>query len=409
MNRLWKLLFSDDIRDFEGYSIGKTLKYMNDPDIISFAVGMTSPDTFPKDFVRKASQKILQDNIDRVLQYSPIPGESALIEEVIKFLKRDNVNVKEENILITSSGQHGLDLTGRLFINPGDSILIDRPTFGGALVAFQMERPNYLGVNIQKDGSDIEGFRKKIEESKRNTDHPLKFIYVVPDFQNPTGITMSLEKREALLDLSYEFNIPIVEDSPYRTLRYCGKSIPSLFSLDQKRNGENVISLFTFSKIFAPGIRIGFNIGEASIIEKMTNIKEANVLNSPKWNQDICALFLKEMNLDSYFRMAQEYYRNKLEKILEILSLHLGPIPGVTWTEPEGGLFLWITVPEYIDTMELFYEAIREDKVAFVPGEAFYAENPEKNHIRINFSYLPEDQFEEGIKRLTNCLKRHLR
>lgn len=408
MIKIWKDLFSDNIGDFEGYTIGKMLKYIKEPDIISFAPGMPSPDTFPKEMIRKASDAILRENLEGVFQYTSIPGEDSLIESVIDFLKMDDINIKKENILITNSGQHGIDITGRLFLNPGDSVLIDRPTFSGAIVAFRMERPQFIGINIEDDGSNIDGFREKIEELKKG-DNPLpKFIYVVPDFQNPAGITMKLQKREILLDLSYEYNIPIVEDSPYRALRYCGDSIPSIFSLDQKRDGMNVIGLYTFSKIFAPGVRLGFNIGHPRVVEKMINIKEANVLNSPKWNQDLCTFFLKNTNLKEYFRKNQDYYRKKLEITITSLDKYLGKFDNVSWTKPEGGFFLWITLPKKINTMEFFYKAVEEERVAFVPGEVFYGENPEKNHLRLNFSYPKEEELKEGIQRLGNCLKKHL-
>ncbi len=406
MVRDWKVLFSDNIRDFEGYTIGKMLKYLNEPDIISFAAGMPSSDTFPLELMKEASNNILENNFESVFQYSAIPGENTLIEAVIDFLKMDDIFVDKENILITSSGQHGIDITGRLFLNPGDSIIVDRPTFSGAIVAFQMQRPNFIGVDIEEDGSNISGFHEKIKKIKgMNSPFP-KFIYVVPDFQNPSGITMSLEKRESLLDLSYEYNIPIVEDSPYRVLRYYGHSIPSIFTLDQKRDGKNVIGVYTFSKIFVPGIRLGFNIGPISIIEKMTNIKEANVLNTPKWNQDLCTYFLKNTNLDKYFEKNQNYYRKKLKITMESLDEHLKELKDVSWTKPEGGFFSWITLSKEMDTMDFFYKAVKEERVAYVPGEVFYGENPEKNHIRLNFSYPKEEEIKEGIKRLGNCLKK---
>lgn len=406
--RDWKVLFSDNIRDFKGYSIGKMLKYVNEPDIISFAAGMPSSDTFPRELMKEASNNILENNLENVFQYSAIPGENVLIEAIINFLKTDNIFLNKENILITSSGQHGIDITGRLFLDPGDSIVVDRPTFGGAIVSFQMQRPNFIGVNIEEDGSNISGFRKEIE--KMNSLNVLlpKFIYVVPDFQNPSGITMSLKKRESLLDLSYEYNIPIVEDSPYRVLRYYGDSLPSIFALDQNREGENVIGVYTFSKIFVPGIRVGFNIGPEAIIEKMTNIKEANVLNTPKWNQDLCTYFLKNTNFDEYFEKNQNYYRKKLKITMESLEEHLKGLEDVSWTKPEGGFFSWITLREEMDTMKFFYKAVKEERVAFVPGEAFYGENPEKNHIRLNFSYPKEEEIKEGIKRLGNCLKKYM-
>jgi len=403
MQTKWSTFFSENIKPYEGYSIGKLFKLLKDPEIISLAGGLPSPDVFLKKEFRLASTRRLTDDIENIMQYTDISGEGSLIEAIVEFLKEDRITVSEDNIVITSSGQQGLDLAGRLFLNPGDAILLDRPTFAGAIVAFQMQRPEFAGANIQKDGSDIEGLRKKIEQLECQTRKP-KFIYVVPDFQNPSGITMSLEKRKALLELSYQYDIAILEDSPYRDLRYYGTSQPSIFSLDQKQNGSNVIGLYTFSKLFCPGMRVGFNIGPKDVIEKMTNIKEGSTLNTPKYNQDMCTLFLKDMDWKAHLEKCREYYRDKLAVILQTLQSCFPKETGVTWTKPEGGLFLWLTVPEKINTYDLFYEALKF-KVAFVPGEVFYGENPEKNHMRINFSYPAPQQLAEGIKRLAECIK----
>lgn len=402
----WKDRFAANVRDFEGYPIGKTLKYLTDPEIISLAGGLPSPDVFLRSEVRLESERILEDHIDRILQYSPIPGEAGLYQAVLKFLARDNIQIDEENLLITSSGQHGLDLVGRLFLEEGDIVLVDRPTFAGAVVAFSMERPRFVGVDIEANGSNVLGMRQKLIQLRDDGTIP-KFIYVVPDFQNPTGITMSLAKREALLDLSYEFDIPIVEDSPYRDLRYQGETLPAIFTLDQQRQGDHVIGLYTFSKLFCPGMRVGFNIGPAAVIKRMTHIKEGNILNTPKYNQDICMAFLETMNLEAHVEHCQTYYREKLAVFLQTMEEHFPPEMGVTWTRPEGGLFLWVTVPKHIDTAELFFDAI-EHKVAFVPGEQFYGENPDQNHMRINFSFVSKDQLAEAVKRLAACIRKRL-
>jgi len=402
----WQTRYSDNIKNYGGYSIGKLFKLLSDPEIISLAGGLPSPEMFLKDGMRKASQNRLQENIETIMQYTDIQGEKSLIEAVIQFLERDDIHLSKENIVITSSGQHGLDLTGRIFLNQGDVVMLDRPTFAGAIVAFQMENPEFSGVDIENDGSNIKIYRQKIEQLL-NKNKKIKFIYVVPDFQNPTGITMSLAKREALLDLSYEFDIPIIEDSPYRDLRYYGERIPSIFSLDQKRKGGNVIGLYTFSKLFCPGVRVGFNIGPKKVIEKMTNIKEGNVLNTPKYNQDMCTAFLTEMNWETHIEKCKKYYREKLNVFLETMDKYFPPEMGVSWTKPEGGLFLWVTVPEHIDTFKLFNEAMKF-KVAFVPGSTFYGENPSKNHMRINFSFASKEQLAEAVKRLSNCIKTKL-
>lgn len=402
MDNNWRDLFSENIRDFGGYSIGKIFKYLNNPEIISLAGGLPSPDMFLIEETRAAAARRLQDDIRTIMQYTSIPGEKTLIEAVIDFLARDNIQVAPENIVITSSGQHGLDLAGRLFLNPGDVLLLDRPTFAGAIVAFQMQRPEICGIYLEGDGQDIAAYHEMLLYYQKKKVKP-KFIYVVPDFQNPSGITTSLSKRMELLELSYRFDVPILEDSPYRDLRYHGETIPSLYSLDQQNGKANVIGLYTFSKIFCPGIRVGFNIGPPEVIQRMTNIKEANVLNTPKLNQDLCTEFLTNMGYDGHMARCRDYYRAKLDLFLDAMQKAFPAASGVTWTKPEGGLFLWVTVPDYIDTNELFLEAIKY-KVAFVPGDVFYAENPARNHMRVNFSFTDKDLLSEAVSRLAACL-----
>lgn len=406
MIKNWNSHFSDNIKAYGGYSIGKLFDLLKDPEIISLAGGLPSPDMFLDHEMRLVSERILKENLEKIMQYSAIGGEHTLLDAIIGFLKRDNIEVTRENIVVTSSGQHGLDLVGRLFLNPGDSVLLDRPTFAGAIVAFQMQRPIFSGADIQEDGSDVDGFRSTIDSLKKQGRKP-KFIYVVPDFQNPSGITMSLEKRLALLELSRDYGIPLIEDSPYRDFRYYGETIPSLYSLDQQKGGGNVIGLYTFSKLFCPGLRVGFNIGPPEVIQKLTNIKEGNVLNTPRYNQDMCTAFLTEMGMEEHILKCRNYYREKLEVFLKTMDEYFPEEMGVTWTKPEGGLFLWVTVPEGIDTHELFYEAIKY-KVAFVPGDVFFGENPKRNTMRINFSFASKQQLAEAVKRLSGCVRDQL-
>lgn len=396
--------FSRIMQEFKGYAIGKMLRFLKDPGIISFAGGLPSSDVFPVDIIQKAAEKSIKDNFKSVLQYSPIPGEKDLINAIIDYLKKDNIFIEPENIMITTSGQHGLDLVGRLFLDPQDIIVIDLPTFGGALAAFELEDASYLALEIEPDGSDVEGMDKGIQGLISQGKHP-KFIYVVPDFQNPSGITMSLEKRHLLLELGKKYKIPIVEDSPYRELRYKGKHLPSIYSLDN--NQGNVIGLYTFSKILCPGLRVGFNIGPPDVINKFSFIKGANILNTPKLNQDICSAFLTEYDLDSHFKKAREYYSEKLNFFLRAMEENFPEESGVEWTKPEGGLFLWITVPQELNTLDLFYLAI-EEKVAFVPGEVFYPEGLRKyNTMRINFSFPTRKEIIEGVHRLKRTIERY--
>lgn len=399
-----KLLFTKIMQEFEGYAIGKMMKYLNDPEIISFAGGLPSNDVFPVDLIHKAAEKSLKEDWDHVLQYSSIPGEKDLMEAIIDYLKTDNIHIEPENIMITSSGQHGIDLVGRLFLEPQDLIVTDLPTFGGALAAFEMEDAKYIALDLEEDGSDVKGMEREIEKSIEHGKKP-KFIYVVPDFQNPSGITLSLEKRLAILSLGKKYGIPIVEDSPYRELRYRGENIPSIYSLD--KNQGNVIGLYTFSKILCPGIRVGFNIGPPEVIRKFSFIKGGNILNTPKLNQDICTSFLREYDLEAHFKKAIKHYYEKLNFFLEAIKENFPEEMGVKWTKPDGGLFLWITVPENINTLDLFYMAI-EERVAFIPGEVFYPEGLRRyNTMRINFSYPTKEQIVVGVRRLSAVLKRN--
>jgi len=400
-----KEFYAENMKNFEGYTIGKMLAYLSNPEIISFAGGLPSSDVFPVDIIQKAAQKSVTEDSAQVLQYSPIPGEKELMRVIIDYLKKDDIQIEPENIMITTSGQHGLDLVGRLFLNPRDIIISDLPTFGGALAAFELEDARYVSFEIQENGSDVDGMDRAISELFEVGKRP-KFIYVVPDFQNPSGITMSIEKRKALLALGQKHGIPIVEDSPYRELRYRGEHLPAIYSLDQNRG--NVIGLYTFSKILCPGLRVGFNIGPKDVIQKFAFIKGANILNTPKLNQDICRTFLEEYDLDRHFDRVRKYYAEKLDFFLEAMDKHFPPELGVTWTKPEGGLFLWITVPQQINTLDLFYKAI-EEKVAFVPGEVFYPEGHKKtNAMRINFSYPTKEQILEGVQRLSLTVRKSM-
>ena len=398
----WHVRYAANMRNYEGYSIGKLLNLINDPTIISLAGGLPSPDMFLRAELQTATRQRFDRDIDYIMQYSSVRGEGELIDAVTAFLKEDGIRAAPENVMITTSGQQGLDLTGRLFLDPGDAVVVERPTFAGALAAFQMQRPVYLGVDLEPDGIDVGGLQKVLSDCLASGRMP-KFIYVVPDFQNPSGISMSLAKRETLLDLSNRFGVPVIEDSPYRRLRYQGATLPSLFSLDQERGGGHVIGIYTFSKLFCPGMRVGFNIGPPEVIEKMTNIKEGGTLNTPKYNQDMCAFFLSEVDLDAYFERCCAYYGDKLGIFLDAMAENFPWERGVTWTRPEGGMFLWVSMPKHVDTRQLFHTALKF-KVAFVPGEAFYGERPEHHHMRVNFSYPPGAQLREAVKRLSDCL-----
>lgn len=344
----WSTRFAVNMQDYAGYSIGKQLARINDPDLISLAGGLPSPETFLIEEMRQFSEECLARDASRVMQYSPIRGEPELMEALIEYLERDSITVGPENLLITSSGQQGLDLVGRLFLDPGDPVVVERPTFAGALAAFRMQRPAFLGVDLEPDGLDLNQLEDHLLQGRRKGREP-KFLYVVPDFQNPSGISMSLSKRRDLLDLCARFELLIIEDSPYRHLRYQGRDLPSLYQLDQENGGSGVVEVQTFSKLFCPGMRVGYSMGPPEVMEKMTKAS------------------------------------------------------GLTWTTPEGGLFVWMSGPEGLNTSRLFQRAL-QCKVAFVPGAVCYGDHPEERHMRLNFSYPEENRLQEAVTRLSDCL-----
>ncbi len=398
----WSTRFTANMQDYAGYSIGKQLAMINDPDLISLAGGLPSPETFLIEELRQFTEECLSREPSRVMQYSPIRGEPGLMEALIAYLERDSIRVGPENLLITSSGQQGLDLVGRLFLDPGDPLLVERPTFAGALAAFQMQRPAFLGVDLESDGLDLNQLETHLVRGRSRGREP-KFLYVVPDFQNPSGITLSLSKRRELLDLCARFEILIIEDSPYRHLRYQGRDLPSLYQLDQEKGGSGVVGVQTFSKLFCPGMRVGFTMGPPEVIEKMTNIKEGNTLNTPKYTQDMCSAFLRQVDLEAFFQRCRVLYSGKLELLQKLLAGFFPPERGLSWTRPEGGMFVWVTGPENLDTSRLLEKALRF-KVAFVPGAVCYGAHPDHRHMRLNFSYPAEDQLQEAVKRLSDCL-----
>ena len=396
----WSTRFATNMRDYAGYSIGKQLAMINDPDLISLAGGLPSPETFLTEELQRFTEECFSREASRVMQYSPIRGEPELFEALIAHLEGDNIRVGPENLLITSSGQQGLDLVGRLFLDPGDPIVVERPTFAGALAAFQMQRPAVLGVELESDGLDLNQLETLLVRGRGRSP---KFLYVVPDFQNPSGITMGLSKRRELLDLCARYELLIIEDSPYRHLRYRGRDLPSLYQLEQEQGARGVVGVQTFSKLFCPGMRVGYNMGPPEVIEKMTNIKEGSTLNTPKFNQDLCSAFLRQVDLEAYFQHCRALYSVKLELLQKLLAASFPAERGLSWTQPEGGMFVWVTGPDNLNTSKLLQKALAF-KVAFVPGAVCYGQQPDSRHMRLNFSYPTEDQLQEAVKRLSDCL-----
>ena len=375
--------------------IRELLALTADPSIISFAGGLPAAELFPIDKWIEASNKVMKNNGAAALQYGPTDGYARLREHCVTRMEKVGCkNVKPEDIQILSGSQQGLDFVPRIFIDPGDYIIVESPTYLGALNAFKAYEPKFLQVALDEDGMILED----LEEKLKNHDN-VKFIYVISDFQNPSGKTWTLERRKGLIELANKYDVMILEDNPYGELRFEGEVQPSLRSLDTE---DRVIFMGTFSKIFSPGIRVGWFNAAPKVLEKFNLVKQGADLQTSTTTQMILSQFLDDNDLEAHIDQIIKVYGKRKNVMVDAMKKYFPE--EVTFTNPEGGLFLWVTLPEGLNARDIAVKAI-EQKVAFVPGGAFYPESPEENHFRLNYSCMPEDKIEEGIKRLGDVLK----
>lgn len=391
-------LLSQNAKGMKKSVIRELLKLTAKPEIISFAGGLPSPDSFPVNELKEVIDEVMKNEARIALQYGASEGDPLLIREILKHSQKGGMDVTEENIVITTASQQGLDFIAKLFIDRGDKVIVELPSYVGGLGAFNAYGAEMIGVPQDAEGMSAVALEKKLAELKVKGEKP-KFIYIVPDFQNPAGMTMTLERRKRIIEIAHQYEVLIIEDSPYRELRFEGESVPTLYSLDDQ---GQVILLGTFSKIFAPGFRIGWMLANPSIIEKIVIAKQSADLCSPPFTQRIIARFMEKGYLDRNIEKIIKMYRQKRDWMMEAFEKYMPE--GVTWTRPEGGLFLLVTVPEHIDTDKLFHQAI-EHNVAFVVGSAFHCDDSGHNTMRINFSYPTQQQIDEGVKRLAQAIK----
>lgn len=403
MKTLWSDRYAQRTRYMQSSVVRELLKLTEKGDIISFAGGMPAPELFPVDEFKKATARVLAENGPQALQYGPTEGCRRLRELIARHTARYGIVVAPENILVTSASQQALDLLGKIFINPGDRIVVENPTYLGALQAWNMYQAQYVGVPMDDEGMKTD----ELESAMRCGP---KFLYVLPNFQNPTGVTLSLRRRRRIIELADHYGVPIVEDDPYGQLRFEGNHIPPLFVLDSRNrrgenNGSNVIYLSTFSKTLAPGIRLGWIVAPAEVIQRLVQAKQGTDLHTSSLVQLVACEIASGGFLDGHVRRIRAVYKERRDTILAALRKHMPR--GVLWTRPQGGLFIWATLPEAVDAAELLVEAAREG-VAFVPGAAFYHDGSVRNAMRLNFSYAPPERIAEGIRRLAGVLKRRL-
>jgi 2-aminoadipate transaminase len=402
-------LYSANANNMQKSVIRELLKLLTTPDIISFAGGLPAPETFPVEGLRAAADKVFRERAAEALQYGTTEGDKELKDQLIAFEARQGLRLSRDELLVISASQQALDIVCKVFLDPGDLVIAGRPTYLGEIQAVQSYRASILGIPFSggDDGFDMAELRARFANSKR-AGKKVKYLYVIPDFQNPTGICWSLAKRRELLEFSYENDLLVVEDAPYREIRFLGETLPSLYQLDQDGEARrNVIGFKTFSKILAPGTRMGWIVGPPEIIAKFVVAKQAMDLCSNVFTQAWIAEYLRTGAIYAQIEETRKLYRGKRNHMVACLEKHMPKRPDLRWTSPEGGLFLWITLPESIDTERMFARAI-EKKVAYVIGSAFYFDEPQGNCMRLNFSYPSLEQIDLGVRRLADCVGEEL-
>jgi 2-aminoadipate transaminase len=406
MSTPWAHRYAQRTRNVKSSAIRELLKLTQRPEIISFAGGLPAPEVFPVERFNSACQKVLAENPTAALQYGPTEGYRPLREMIVAQMARYGIIASVDNVLITSGSQQALDLIAKLLINRGDRILVESPTYLGALQSFDLFGAEYVTVPIDDNGLQIELLEPALRSGP-------KFMYILPNFQNPGGVTLSRERREQLVRLSEQHGVPIIEDDPYGQLRYGGEHIPPLVVLDSINLGTengfmsgNVIYLSTFSKVLAPGLRLGWMVAPTEVISKLVQLKQSTDLHTSTFAQMVSYEVARDGFLDEHVLTIRSVYRERRDIMLAALDEFFPS--EVTWTRPEGGLFLWVTLPQGVDCEKLFQSALKQN-VAFVPGDPFFPGGQNGSHMRLNFSNATPSQIHEGIRRLSLAVKEELR
>ena len=406
MHTLWDDRYALRMDYIKSSTIRELLKLTSQPDIISFAGGLPAPDVFPIEKFKEAAEIVLSEMGEGALQYGTTEGYQPLREMIAKNATKYGIQISADNVLITTGSQQALDLIGRIFINSGDRILVESPTYLGALQAWNAYGVKYVTIPLDEDG-----MRTDLLESRLRTG--LKFIYVLPNFQNPTGVTLSCERRKELVEISNAYGVPILEDDPYGQLRYEGEHLPPVVVFDDEIRAKevpvysgNVIYTSTFSKILAPGLRLAWVVAPVDVIKKLVQAKQGSDLHTSTLTQFIAYQISNSPWMKTHIQTIRRVYKERRDVMLQTLEEYMPE--GVNWTKPKGGLFLWVTLPENCDTTEMFNKAVAA-KVAYVPGDSFFPLGGGKNTMRLNFSYSKPETIHEGIKRLAKMLKDNIR
>ena len=385
--------FSTRLDTISGSAIREIFKYLADPEMISLAGGNPSPDSFPKEDLAEIANRLILEDGEKLLQYGTTKGLIPLIEEILKREAKKGVNAGIENVLVTSGSSQGIELMAKTFTNKGDTILVESPTFLGAIQTFKGFETELVAVDTDDDGVILNDLEKKIKA------HRPKFFYVIPTFQNPTGVTLAENRRKKLVEICSKYNVKVLEDDPYGELRFSGEDVSPLKKFDT--DGTTVIRLISFSKLISPGLRIGAAIGDAQTIGKFTMFKQGMDVHTPNLNQAMVYEYLKAGKLEPHIKIVIASYKEKKDLMLKLINEHFPK--SIEVVPSDGGLFLWLKLPVGVDAMPIFEKGIA-DKVAFVPGTHFFAQGGNTNTMRLNYSMSSLENIEIGIKKLAKVL-----
>ncbi|WP_427340679.1 PLP-dependent aminotransferase family protein [Caloranaerobacter sp. DY30410] len=391
------LNYAKRMGNIKASEIRELLKLTEKPEVISFAGGLPAPELFPVEEMKEITREVLEEEGEKVLQYGTTEGYTPLRKKIAERMAKVGVNVTYENILITSGSQQGLDFTGKIFLDPGDVVICESPSYLGAINAFKAYQCNFAEVPTDDDGMIIEELEKILEKTER-----AKFIYVIPDFQNPSGRTWSIERRKRLVEVANKYNLPIIEDNPYGELRFEGERPPAIKHFDTE---GRVIYLGTFSKTFCPGLRLGWTCADTEVLQKYILVKQGADLQTSTIAQRELNKFLEKYDLDEYIEKIKKVYKRRRDLMLNTMKEEFPE--GIKYTYPEGGLFTWVELPEHINARKLLEKAI-EKNVAFVPGGSFFPNGGHENTMRLNYSNMDEERIVIGIKRLAEVIKEML-
>ncbi|MQB78945.1 aminotransferase [Lactobacillus reuteri] len=375
-------------------AVGAILQAAADPKIISFAGGLPAPELFPVKEMKATVDKVFEEHGQEAMQYGAAKGVTALREVIQQHVKeKENVDSELDNVLVTTGSEQALDLVGKAFVDPGDTVLVEQPTYLCALDVFRSYGANFASVEMDEDGMKMDALEEALKANP-NT----KLIYTVPNFQNPTGRTMTEERRKQLAELAEKYDVYVLEDNPYGEIRFAGQHVPAVKSFDKS---GHVLYMSTFSKTLAPGFRLGWLVADEDVVNKLTVLKQSADLHTDNLAQFAVAQFFTDNDVDAHVKEISDLYGKRKDLMLEGIKKYFPE--GVKYTNPEGGMFLWVEVPGVDDTVELFKECLEHD-VAFVPGDPFFAGEAQPGAFRLNYSNMKEDQIEVGLKRLGAAL-----